>query len=68
MASTETTEGNETPAERPLIMRYAARSDVGRIRSKMTTPPTWGVILPWLPMAWAVTREATSPLRLRCWT
>ncbi|AMB38821.1 MULTISPECIES: PP2C family serine/threonine-protein phosphatase [Paenarthrobacter] len=34
MASTETTEGNETPAERPLIMRYAARSDVGRIRSK----------------------------------
>jgi protein phosphatase len=34
MASPETTEGKETPAERPLIMRYAARSDVGRIRSK----------------------------------
>ena len=34
MASPETTEGKEKPAERPLIMRYAARSDVGRIRSK----------------------------------
>ncbi|MBU8866408.1 protein phosphatase 2C domain-containing protein [Paenarthrobacter aromaticivorans] len=34
MASPETPEGKETPAERPLIMRYAARSDVGRIRSK----------------------------------
>ncbi|WP_347109075.1 protein phosphatase 2C domain-containing protein [Paenarthrobacter sp. S56] len=34
MASPETTEGKETPAARPLIMRYAARSDVGRIRSK----------------------------------
>ncbi|MFJ4209410.1 PP2C family protein-serine/threonine phosphatase [Paenarthrobacter sp. NPDC089675] len=34
MASSETTEGKETPAGRPLIMRYAARSDVGRIRSK----------------------------------
>lgn len=34
MASSETTEGKETPAARPLIMRYAARSDVGRIRSK----------------------------------
>lgn len=34
MASPETPEGKETPAQRPLIMRYAARSDVGRIRSK----------------------------------
>ncbi|SEJ21013.1 protein phosphatase [Arthrobacter sp. yr096] len=34
MASPETPEGKEKPAERPLIMRYAARSDVGRIRSK----------------------------------
>lgn len=34
MASPETSENKETPAERPLIMRYAARSDVGRIRSK----------------------------------
>ncbi|UVJ39654.1 PP2C family serine/threonine-protein phosphatase [Arthrobacter sp. CJ23] len=34
MASPETSEKKETPAERPLIMRYAARSDVGRIRSK----------------------------------
>jgi len=34
MASPETPNGKETPAERPLIMRYAARSDVGRIRSK----------------------------------
>lgn len=34
MASPETPEGKETPTERPLIMRYAARSDVGRIRSK----------------------------------
>ncbi|PRB43803.1 serine/threonine protein phosphatase [Arthrobacter sp. MYb23] len=34
MASPETPKGQEKPAERPLIMRYAARSDVGRIRSK----------------------------------
>ncbi|MGJ0386073.1 PP2C family protein-serine/threonine phosphatase [Paenarthrobacter nicotinovorans] len=34
MASSETPEDKEKPAERPLIMRYAARSDVGRIRSK----------------------------------
>ncbi|MGP0225033.1 protein phosphatase 2C domain-containing protein [Paenarthrobacter sp. NCHU4564] len=34
MAAPQTTEGKEKPAERPLIMRYAARSDVGRIRSK----------------------------------
>jgi PPM family protein phosphatase len=34
MASPETSEGQPTPAERPLIMRYAARSDVGRLRSK----------------------------------
>ncbi|MGO4147368.1 PP2C family serine/threonine-protein phosphatase [Paenarthrobacter sp. YAF11_1] len=34
MASPETPESKEIPAERPLIMRYAARSDVGRIRSK----------------------------------
>ncbi|MFE4195917.1 PP2C family protein-serine/threonine phosphatase [Paenarthrobacter sp. NPDC056912] len=34
MASSETPERKETTAERPLIMRYAARSDVGRIRSK----------------------------------
>jgi len=34
MASPETPEDKEKPAERPLIMRYAARSDVGRIRSK----------------------------------
>ncbi|VXC49280.1 Serine/threonine protein phosphatase [Arthrobacter sp. 9V] len=34
MASPETPKGKEKPAERPLIMRYAARSDVGRIRSK----------------------------------
>ncbi|MFC8039395.1 protein phosphatase 2C domain-containing protein [Paenarthrobacter sp. NPDC057355] len=34
MASPETPKDKEKPAERPLIMRYAARSDVGRIRSK----------------------------------
>ncbi|MBT2587009.1 PP2C family serine/threonine-protein phosphatase [Arthrobacter sp. ISL-95] len=34
MASPEAPKGQEKPAERPLIMRYAARSDVGRIRSK----------------------------------
>ncbi|MFP3580941.1 PP2C family serine/threonine-protein phosphatase [Arthrobacter sp. fls2-241-R2A-200] len=34
MASPETSRAKDTPAERPLIMRYAARSDVGRIRSK----------------------------------
>jgi serine/threonine protein phosphatase PrpC len=34
MAAPVTPEGKEKPAERPLIMRYAARSDVGRIRSK----------------------------------
>jgi PPM family protein phosphatase len=34
MASPETPKDKEPPAERPLIMRYAARSDVGRIRSK----------------------------------
>ncbi|MFJ4227919.1 protein phosphatase 2C domain-containing protein [Paenarthrobacter nicotinovorans] len=34
MASPETPKDKEQPAERPLIMRYAARSDVGRIRSK----------------------------------
>ncbi|WP_420179550.1 PP2C family protein-serine/threonine phosphatase [Paenarthrobacter sp. TA1.8] len=34
MAFSETPKGQEKPAERPLIMRYAARSDVGRIRSK----------------------------------
>ncbi|MCA4133206.1 PP2C family serine/threonine-protein phosphatase [Arthrobacter sp. M4] len=34
MAVAQTTEGNAVPAQRPLIMRYAARSDVGRIRSK----------------------------------
>lgn len=34
MAAPETPDGKDTPAERPLIMRYAARSDVGRIRSK----------------------------------
>ncbi|GAA2863300.1 protein phosphatase 2C domain-containing protein [Paenarthrobacter ilicis] len=37
MASPETpntAESKETPSARPLIMRYSARSDVGRIRSK----------------------------------
>lgn len=34
MAVPDTTEGQGTPPRRPLIMRYAARSDVGRIRSK----------------------------------
>ncbi|MEZ2390926.1 protein phosphatase 2C domain-containing protein [bacterium RCC_150] len=34
MASPHTSEGKGLPAERPLVMRYAARSDVGRIRSK----------------------------------
>ena len=34
MAVPDTTEGQVTPPRRPLIMRYAARSDVGRIRSK----------------------------------
>ncbi|UXM91768.1 PP2C family protein-serine/threonine phosphatase [Paenarthrobacter sp. JL.01a] len=34
MASPETPKDKEKPTERPLIMRYAARSDVGRIRSK----------------------------------
>lgn len=34
MAVTDKPATGSTPAERPLIMRYAARSDVGRIRSK----------------------------------
>jgi PPM family protein phosphatase len=34
MASPQTSEGKVLPPERPLIMRYAARSDVGRVRSK----------------------------------
>lgn len=34
MASPQTTEGMALPPQPPLIMRYAARSDVGRIRSK----------------------------------
>ncbi|MBB6406534.1 protein phosphatase 2C domain-containing protein [Arthrobacter sp. AZCC_0090] len=34
MASPQTSEGKALPPERPLIMRYAARSDVGRVRSK----------------------------------
>ncbi len=34
MASPETSEGKPTPGARPWIMRYAARSDVGRLRSK----------------------------------
>ncbi|WP_115788403.1 protein phosphatase 2C domain-containing protein [Arthrobacter silvisoli] len=34
MASPQSSEGKPTPEARPLIMRYAARSDVGRLRSK----------------------------------
>ncbi|WP_120520700.1 PP2C family protein-serine/threonine phosphatase [Arthrobacter celericrescens] len=34
MASPQSPEGKPTPGTRPLIMRYAARSDVGRLRSK----------------------------------
>lgn len=34
MASPQSSEGKPTPEDRPLIMRYAARSDVGRLRSK----------------------------------
>lgn len=34
MASPPTSEGKALPPERPLLMRYAARSDVGRVRSK----------------------------------
>ncbi|WP_258804112.1 PP2C family protein-serine/threonine phosphatase [Pseudarthrobacter sp. NS4] len=34
MAVPENAANGPTPAERPLIMRFAARSDVGRIRSK----------------------------------
>lgn len=34
MAVTQTSANGPRPAQRPLIMRYAARSDVGRIRSK----------------------------------
>ncbi|WP_409339695.1 PP2C family protein-serine/threonine phosphatase [Pseudarthrobacter oxydans] len=34
MAVTQTPANGPRPAQRPLIMRYAARSDVGRIRSK----------------------------------
>lgn len=34
MAVPENTADGPTPAERPLIMRFAARSDVGRIRAK----------------------------------
>jgi len=34
MASPQSSEGKTTPEARPLIMRYAARSDVGRLRSK----------------------------------
>lgn len=34
MASPQTSEGKALPPERSMIMRYAARSDVGRVRSK----------------------------------
>ncbi|MGO4585079.1 protein phosphatase 2C domain-containing protein [Arthrobacter sp. 2RAF6] len=34
MASPQASEGKSLPPELPLIMRYAARSDVGRVRSK----------------------------------
>ncbi|UKA62907.1 PP2C family protein-serine/threonine phosphatase [Arthrobacter sp. FW306-04-A] len=34
MASPQTSEGKSLPPERSMIMRYAARSDVGRVRSK----------------------------------
>ncbi|WP_426301187.1 protein phosphatase 2C domain-containing protein [Arthrobacter sp. R-11] len=34
MASPQSSEGKPTPEGGPLIMRYAARSDVGRLRSK----------------------------------
>ncbi|MFK4297021.1 serine/threonine protein phosphatase PrpC [Arthrobacter sp. GAS37] len=34
MASPQASEGKALPPELPLIMRYAARSDVGRVRSK----------------------------------
>ncbi|MDP9906832.1 PP2C family protein-serine/threonine phosphatase [Arthrobacter bambusae] len=34
MASPQPSEGKALPPELPLIMRYAARSDVGRVRSK----------------------------------
>ncbi|WP_411374870.1 PP2C family protein-serine/threonine phosphatase [Arthrobacter sp. MPF02] len=34
MAVPENTANGQQPAQRPLIMRFAARSDVGRIRSK----------------------------------
>lgn len=34
MASPQASEGKTLPPELPLIMRYAARSDVGRVRSK----------------------------------
>ena len=34
MAEAETPATGSSPAQRPLIMRFAARSDVGRIRSK----------------------------------
>ncbi|GAB3570984.1 hypothetical protein GCM10027405_36340 [Arthrobacter alkaliphilus] len=34
MASPQPSEGKTLPPEHPLIMRYAARSDVGRVRSK----------------------------------
>ncbi|MGW9414077.1 protein phosphatase 2C domain-containing protein [Arthrobacter cupressi] len=34
MASPQASEGKPTPDARPLIMRYAARSDVGRLRAK----------------------------------
>lgn len=34
MASPQSSEGKSLPPELPLIMRYAARSDVGRVRSK----------------------------------
>lgn len=34
MASPQPSEGKAVPPEHPLILRYAARSDVGRVRSK----------------------------------
>ncbi|MBA4103792.1 MAG: serine/threonine protein phosphatase, partial [Arthrobacter sp.] len=34
MAATQSPANGHQPPQRPLIMRFAARSDVGRIRSK----------------------------------
>jgi hypothetical protein len=57
------------PVERPLIMRFAAQSDVGRIRSKNDDSAyVQDAIWPSSPTAWAATRAAMLLLLPLCWT